>query len=482
MQFDLKLFIEQKLPFLVPSFAALIGTSTLVVLSSIFSNKKKFISFIFTVTLSLSFFVVIKNEKDFDALWWNFCQLKEELRFVLSVLIISVVYFGGSFFTTTPQNKLSNKKDNYASYGGSPACSDDVTTFEVPPVLPDSDAVLFEEIFVRLKDEIIQDLEKIYEMNSEASQWVDRMIQYTVAGGKMNRGLALMNVQATFAKARGVKMSNKERCQSAALGWCIEFLQAFFLVADDAMDDSVTRRGQPCWFRLPNVKLIAINDSFILESCVYKILKRYFGRETYYHQLVELFIEVTRQTEMGQLLDLTSQPLTGPIDLFRFTSERHALIVKYKTAFYSFYLPVALGMIAVGITDVQQYNKAREILMIMGEYFQVQDDYLDCYASAEVLGKIGTDIQDNKCSWLIVKALDIATTEQKKLLLENYGKHDEKCIEKVKKIFIDLKLEDLFMKYEEESYTKLKKLIASVKDMPVDIFEFLLKKIYKRSK
>ena len=51
-------------------------------------------------------------------------------------------------------------------------------------------------------------------------------------------------------------LNAQERCQSAALGWCVEFLQAFFLVADDAMDDSVTRRGHPCWFRLPEVKLV----------------------------------------------------------------------------------------------------------------------------------------------------------------------------------------------------------------------------------
>ena len=180
------------------------------------------------------------------------------------------------------------------------------------------------------------DLPTVYEMPEEAVNWIDKMLKYTVAGGKMNRGLALMSVQKTLAGNR--ELSNKERVQSAALGWCIEFLQAFFLVADDVMDDSVTRRGQPCWFRNDDVRLIAINDSFILESCVYKILKRYFGAEKEYSQLLDLFIEVTRQTELGQLLDLTSQPLGKPMDLNRFTMERLASIFKYKTAFYSFYL------------------------------------------------------------------------------------------------------------------------------------------------
>ena len=102
----------------------------------------------------------------------------------------------------------------------------------------------------------------------------------------MNRGLAAMEVHKIMIKhMEGRGLSNKERVQSAALGWCIEFLQAFFLVADDVMDDSVTRRGQPCWFRREEVQLIAINDSFILESFVYKILKRYFGKESYYPQV-----------------------------------------------------------------------------------------------------------------------------------------------------------------------------------------------------
>jgi farnesyl diphosphate synthase len=54
--------------------------------------------------------------------------------------------------------------------------------------------------------------------------------------------------------------------------------------------------------------------------------------------------------------------------------------------------------------------------MQMGEFFQVQDDYLDCYGDPNVTGKIGTDIEEGKCSWLAVQAIKICNQEQRETL------------------------------------------------------------------
>lgn len=58
------------------------------------------------------------------------------------------------------------------------------------------------------------------------------------------------------------------------------------------MDQSVTRRGQPCWYRVEGVNYIAINDSFMLEGSIYFILKKHFRSEPYYVYLLDLFHDV----------------------------------------------------------------------------------------------------------------------------------------------------------------------------------------------
>jgi len=282
-------------------------------------------------------------------------------------------------------------------------------------------------------------------------------------------------------EASGMPVTNHVTVQLAILGWCIEWLQGWLLVADDMMDESETRRGQKCWYKMDDVKVIALNDAFMIEMLVYKVLKRHFSSEPYYHQLVDLFLETTFQTECGQLLDT----LCMNLQLNDFTVDRWTLIVKYKTAFYSFYASVALGMIVAGISDVNEFNACREILMIMGIYFQAQDDYLDCYATPEELGKIGTDIQDKKCGWLFVHAYhSLATADEKAVFDKLYGKCKVQSSEEqqIKDLYTKLDLKKMYEKYEADSYEKIMSLKGTVKQVPWGVFDAFLKKIYKRSK
>ncbi|XP_053385270.1 farnesyl pyrophosphate synthase-like isoform X2 [Mercenaria mercenaria] len=315
-----------------------------------------------------------------------------------------------------------------------------------------TDLEQFDEIFPELVG-LLVNAELEDPERKDASRWFKEVLEYNVPHGKKNRGMFVVMAY------KYLKEQPKEGDIKIAriLGWCIELLQAFFLVEDDVMDQSYTRRGQPCWFRKENVGLEAINDGVYLESCIYKILKHYIRDKPYYINIIELFHEITHCTITGQCLDMTVSPPAGTVDFSRYTIEKYNAIVKWKTAFYSFYLPVAIAM--------------------------YMDDFLDCYGDEAVIGKIGTDIQDNKCSWLVIKALQKASPEQLNLLKENYGSSDETKVVKVKALYKELKLEQEFRDFEESSFQEILELIEKCSgDLPKDMFKAFVQKIYKRNK
>ncbi|XP_030512885.1 farnesyl pyrophosphate synthase 1 [Rhodamnia argentea] len=335
----------------------------------------------------------------------------------------------------------------------------------------------FLQVYAVLKSELLED--PAFEFADDSLQWVDRMLDYNVPGGKLNRGLSVIDSYKLLKE--GKELTEEEIFLASALGWCIEWLQAYFLVLDDIMDSSHTRRGQPCWFRLPKVGLIAVNDGVLLRNHIPRILKNHFRGKPYYVDLLDLFNEVEFQTASGQMIDLITT-LQGEKDLSKYTLSLHRRIVQYKTAYYSFYLPVACALLMAG-EDLEKHVDVKHVLVEMGTYFQVQDDYLDCFGNPETIGKIGTDIEDFKCSWLVVKALEICNGEQKKVLEENYGKPDPSNVAKVKALYHEINLQGVFAEYESKSYEKLTTAIEAHPSKAVQaVLKSFLGKIYKRQK
>ncbi|AAS52563.1 AEL122Wp [Eremothecium gossypii ATCC 10895] len=342
----------------------------------------------------------------------------------------------------------------------------------------------FVDEFPSLVSQLTQSLRE-YGIPQDAIDWYEKSLNYNTPGGKLNRGLSVVDTYVILKNCKSpLDLPVDEYRRVALLGWCVELLQAYFLVADDMMDKSITRRGQPCWYRVEEVGDMAINDAFMLEAAIYCLLKRNFRDQPYYVDLLELLHDVTFQTEVGQLLDLMTAP-EFIVDLNKFSLQRHSYIVIFKTAYYSFYLPVALAMYAAGVNDERDFAQAREVLLPLGEYFQIQDDYLDCFGRPEDIGKIGTDIQDNKCSWVINAALKLCSPEQRKILDENYGRKDPECEQRCKQIFYDLKLQEVYERYEEQVAARLRERIGEIDEsrgFRREVLYSFLDKVYRRKK
>lgn len=87
-----------------------------------------------------------------------------------------------------------------------------------------------------------------------------------------------------------------------------------------------------------------------------------------------------------------------------------------KTLCSDIYFVDAVLNFQAKIKDPEMFRQTKTILMEMGHFFQVQDDYLGCYGDLESTGKNNTDIEEGKCTWLVVVALQRVTKEQRKIL------------------------------------------------------------------
>ncbi|KAH9911024.1 uncharacterized protein BXZ73DRAFT_108303 [Epithele typhae] len=100
-----------------------------------------------------------------------------------------------------------------------------------------------------------------------------------------------------------------------------------------------------------------------------------------------------------------------------------SLMLIFKTAYYSIYLPVAASAASpspaspAALPRPQSPSSGR--VRPRAEYAHVLDDFLD-YA----VGKIGTDVVDNKRSWYANAAVALTTLTQRAVLDANCGRKD----------------------------------------------------------
>eukprot|EP00770_Monocercomonoides_exilis_P013377 MONOS_13324.1-p1 / transcript=MONOS_13324.1 / gene=MONOS_13324 / organism=Monocercomonoides_exilis_PA203 / gene_product=Farnesyl pyrophosphate synthase 2 / transcript_product=Farnesyl pyrophosphate synthase 2 / location=Mono_scaffold00809:499-1759(-) / protein_length=328 / sequence_SO=supercontig / SO=protein_coding / is_pseudo=false len=299
----------------------------------------------------------------------------------------------------------------------------------------------------------------IVELHEE--EHISKLVTYNTLGGKYFRASIIINTAQYICEANEQKFDAE---QAAILGVCTEMMHASFLIADDVIDRSPTRRGKPTWYKLPDIGLSGINDAFMLENTVYVVLRHFFKEHILLDRIISVFQNTIWRTTIGEYIDtklcyhpnhpsITALPSEDnkrevqQIDLLTkcLTSENYRNTCSLKTGVYTFFHPFILGCIYGGINLSEEALKSVEdVCLHIGILFQAKDDYLDCYGDPAITGKIGTDIEDGKCTWFSSKILSISCSEEEKAnilktMITHYGRNEPDSVKVIKELYAKFK-------------------------------------------
>jgi len=190
----------------------------------------------------------------------------------------------------------------------------------------------------------------------------------------------------------------------------VETFHNFTLVHDDIMDDAPLRRGKE-----------TVHEKWDFEN--YK--------PVVFQKLAKLFSKTALEVCDGQQLDVDFETRNDV------TIEEYIKMITLKT---SVLVAAALKMGAIiAETEETQANHLYNFGLNLGIAFQLQDDYLDTFGNPETFGKqIGGDIIENKKTFLYLKSLEVANSDDKKKLEDFFQqklKENETKIKEVKHIF-----------------------------------------------
>ena len=213
----------------------------------------------------------------------------------------------------------------------------------------------------------------------------------------------------------------------------LEIFHNFTLIHDDIMDNALVRRGFSTVHSKWNVNQAILSGdvmAFITNDC-------------FLQSPPHLLQKVFRVFNRAAIDVCTGQQLDMDYEKAAFVShDEYLRMIELKTAAL-IAASVKIGAIFGGADD-KECELMYEYGKNLGLAFQMQDDLLDTYGDSKVFGKIsGGDIVASKKTFLYVKALEIATSEQKKKLQEEYsaeGSDPEAKIKRVTEIYDQLNI------------------------------------------
>ncbi|KAJ8717210.1 hypothetical protein PYW08_005609 [Mythimna loreyi] len=314
----------------------------------------------------------------------------------------------------------------------------------------------------------------------EVRNWVKKLLNYTMDGGKRGRGLA---VPFAYQKLEDPENITEEKLHSARfLGWGLEMLQGSLLAADDIIDGSSTRRGKQCWYLQPDVGNYAINDCLLMNHSLIELIEIKFGNEPLYTDFVKVINEAILYTTIGEHLDHSLEYSKEKNNLDGFTMDGFNAIAEHKTG-YSFRSSLFVALLLVKNGKERDTTELSNICLEFGKILQIQNDYKDIYWEETSSGKAGTDIQEGKLTWVAVTALERCNEAQRSIFKEYYGSKDPEHVKRIKQLYDELQIEEVYEKFKMSFYENLENRIRVLPrqgetEFFLEIMEACRKQIY----
>ena len=256
------------------------------------------------------------------------------------------------------------------------------------------------------------------------------------------------------------------------LAMAVEVFHNFTLVHDDIMDEAPIRRGKPAVHAKWN-RDVAILSGDVMFVQAYQLLAK--GNPERLSQMLTVFNQTAIEVCEGQQFDMNFETRDDV------TAENYIEMIRLKTAVL-LACSLQLGAFESGATE-----KDAKLIYEFGEKigiaFQIQDDFLDCYAKEEDFGKrVGGDIISNKKTFLMLTAIEKSSQSQldrlKQLMSTNTA--DEEKVSGVLELYNQLDIPALsksaMQNYFDKSLAALNQIeaTAGLKRPLVELAEMLM--------
>ncbi|PLS25928.1 polyprenyl synthetase family protein [Bifidobacterium imperatoris] len=274
------------------------------------------------------------------------------------------------------------------------------------------------------------------------SEVIDQAVASSQGGKRLRALLSLDAFDALTASHHDTGSS--AHTAMLDLACAIEVFQTAALVHDDIIDESDLRRGKPSAHRalehtVHNASIgrgLGLMLGDILATACIEIARRAARHLNNGDAIIESFLTMQREVEIGQVLDLGVEmtPLSDPQAL----AAASLNVFRWKTASYTTIAPLLFALLAAGVEPAKAQQQALAVGEPLGLAFQLADDLLDVIGSSRNTGKpVGGDIREGKRTVLLADALSAADASDQQELRDMFeaAHRDEQQVKRAIELF-----------------------------------------------